>query len=242
MPMSKQRAPVPYLTAPGFTLPGFTLIEAGIALAVIGLVVGGIWVAASKAQTSVQVTTLAEQVHQIADNVRGLYISQRGIFTDNTQATVNGAACGAANFNARLSCLGGYPADMAAGGPGGDAFHAFDQARVGGSVVILPRDINFATPGLAPGGDSFGVQVWNVPLDVCIALASLHSTPDQKYNLRAVLFFDNAATLLSNYVTPSRPPDWTLGGTRVNILPITPTQAVAACTGAAAIEWIFALR
>ena len=141
MPMSKQRAPVPYLTAPGFTLPGFTLIEAGIALAVIGLVVGGIWVAASKAQTSVQVTTLAEQVHQIADNVRGLYISQRGMFTDNTQATVNGAACGAANFNARLSCLGGYPADMAAGGPGGDAFHAFDQAR-----GVLGKNFNRVMP------------------------------------------------------------------------------------------------
>lgn len=100
-PMPKQRAPTPY-----FTAPGFTLIEAGIALAVIGLVVGGIWVAGNKAQTSVQVTTLAEQVHQIVDNLRGLYVSQRGIFTDNTQATVNGAACGAANFNSRLSCLG----------------------------------------------------------------------------------------------------------------------------------------
>lgn len=237
MPMRKLRA-----RAPGSFLAGFTLVEAGIALAVIGLVVGGIWVAASRTQTSVQVTTLAEQVHQIADNVRGLYVSQRGIYTDNTQATVNGAACGAANFNSRLSCLGAYPVDMAAGGAGGDAYHAFDQARAGGSVVIQPRDINFATPGVAPGGDSFGVQVWNTPLDVCIALASLHSTPDQKYNLRAVLFLDNAATVLTSYVTPSRPPDWTLGGTRVNILPVSPTQAVAACNGAAAIEWIFSLR
>ncbi len=236
-PMPKQRAPTPY-----FTAPGFTLIEAGIALAVIGLVVGGIWVAGNKAQTSVQVTTLAEQVHQIVDNLRGLYVSQRGIFTDNTQATVNGAACGAANFNSRLSCLGAYPADMAAGGPGGAAFHSFDQARAGGSVVILPRDINFGTPGVAPGGDSFGVQVWNVPLDVCITLTSQHSAPDQKYNLRAVLFLDNASTVLTNYVTASRPPDWTLGGTRANTLPITPTQAAAACNGAMAIEWIFSLR
>ncbi len=219
----------------------FTLVEAGIGLAVIGLAVGAIWVGASHVQRAVAITTLGEQVHQIADNVRGLYVSKRGMFVDNTQANVNGVPCGAATFNSQLSCLGAYPADMAAGGPGGDAYHVWDQALAGGSVLVLPRDINYAVAGVAPGADSFGIQLLNLPVDVCTELVVRNSVPDQKDNLKAVLFY-NAGALTTDYVTPSRPPDWTLGGTRTNILPLNPTQAVAACTGADAVEWVFALR
>lgn len=221
---------------------GLTLVEAAISLAVIGAAVAGIWVAAGSVQRSVQLTTLGEQLHQIVDNVRGLYTNQRGMFVDNTQAQVNGAACGAANFNSRLSCLGVYPTDMTAGGPGGDAFHAWDQTLAGGSVLVLPRDINYNVIGVAPGPDSFGVQLLNLPQDICTEMVVRHSTPDQKYDLKAVLFYDGGGALTDDYVTASNPPDWTLGGTRTDQLPVNPTQAVAACTGAGAVEFVFSLR
>lgn len=234
----------------GLSCAGFTLGEAGLVLGVIGLVVGGIWVAGSKVNQSVQITTLTEQVHQIVDNVRGLYVgvtvltngANRGMFVDNTQANVNGAACGVATFNSRLSCLGVYPADMT-GGAGNDAYHVWDQALAGGSVLVLPRDINFAVAGTAAtSAISFGVQLLNLPVDVCVQMVARQSTPDQSYALKAVLFFDAGGAMTANYVTSSRPPDWTLAGLRTTILPVTPTQAVAACTGAGAVEWVFDLR
>ncbi len=221
---------------------GFTLIEAAISLAVIGLAVAGIWAAAGSVRRGVELTTLGEQLHQIVDNVRGLYTNQRGMFVDNTQAQVNGAACGAATFNSRLSCLGVYPVDMAQGGPGGDAFHVWDQTLAGGSVLVLPRDINYNVIGVAPGPDSFGVQLLNLPQDICTEMVVRHSVPDQKYDLKAVLFYDGGGTLTDDYVTASNPPDWTLGGTRTDQLPVNPTQAVAACTGAGAVEFVFSLR
>lgn len=221
---------------------GFTLVEAAISLAIIGAAVAGIWLAASSVQRSVQLTTLGEQLHQIVDNVRGLYTNQRGMFVDNTQAQVNGAACGAANFNSRLSCLGVYPGDLITGVAGNDAYHAWDQTLAGGSVLVLPRDINYNVIGAAPGPDSFGVQMLNLPEDICTEMVVRHSVPDQKYDLKAVLFYDAGGTLTDDYVTASGPPDWTLGNTRTDQLPINPTQAVNACTGAGAVEFVFSLR
>lgn len=215
---------------------GFSLIEAAIILGVIGLIVGAVWVVGSKVQRSTEITAAGDQLQIIVDNVRGLYLNQRQMTVDNTQAIVNGAACGAANFTSRLSCLGVFPADIT-GGPGNPAFHTWDQATAGGSVVVTPRDINLNIAA----AESFGVQFLNLPVDVCTEMASRYTTPDQAYNLKAVVFFAAGGGVQTVYATPSGVPDWTLGNTRPT-LPVPPPQAVTECETASAVEWIYGLR
>lgn len=187
-------------------------------------------------QRSAGINAVGDQLYQIADNVRGIYNSRQGIFTQNTAVT----GCGAANFNSRLSCQGAYPADMT-GGPGNFAFHAWDRTAANGSVQVEPVDNaldNSAAVG--PGVTSFGVSFLNLPVDVCIELAARHTTPDERLKLKAVIFRDAGGAIDSSYTTP----DW--GG--ANALPVTPTAAVAACRNAAGggnvatLEWVFMLR
>lgn len=215
---------------------GFSLIEAAIILGVIGLIVGAVWAVGSKVQRSTEITAAGQQLQIIVDNVRGLYLNQQQMTVDNTQATVNGAACGAANFTSRLSCLDVFPVDMTAGA-GNPAFHVWDRAVAGGSVVVRPRDINLNIVA----ADSFGVRFLNLPANVCTEMAARYSTPDQKYNLKAVVFLRVGGGVQRAYATPSGPPDWTIGGARP-ILPVTPTQASAECATASAVEWVFGLR
>lgn len=215
---------------------GFSLIEAAIILGVIGLIVGAVWVVGSKVQRSTEITAAGQQLQIIVDNVRGLYLNQQQMTVDNTQATVNGAACGAANFTSRLSCLGVFPDDMT-GGPGNPAYHVWDQATAGGSVVVRPRATNLTIVA----SDSFGVQFLNLPPDVCTEMASRYTTPDQKYNLKAVVFFGAGGGVQTAYATQSGLPDWTGGGARPP-LPVTPVQAAAECNTAVAVEWIYRLR
>lgn len=215
---------------------GFTLIEAAITLGIAGLVVGAVWYGAARVQRSAAVNTAADQLYLIADNVRGIYNSRQGIFTDNTAA----GGCGAANFNSRLSCQGAYPVDMT-GGAGNFAFHAWDTAVANGSVQVEPVDNALDnSAAVAPGVTSFGISYLNLPIDVCIALAAQHTVPDDRLKLKAVIFRDNGGAIDSSHTTP----DW--GG--ANALPVSPTAAVAACRNAAGagntatLEWVFMLR
>jgi type II secretory pathway pseudopilin PulG len=217
---------------------GFSLIETGIVLAIVSLVVGAVWVAGSRASRTTEILLAGEQLRLIVDNVRGLYLSRRGIFVDNTQATVNGALCGAANFNARLSCLGVYPSTT----PGNPAYHVWNRVPAGGSVVVVPRAVNLTVPAVAPGTASFGVQFIGLPVDVCTTMAMRYSVPDQKYDLKALLFFGVGGGLQNAYANPSNAvPDWTQGGARAP-LPVTLAQATAECRTATAVEWVYGLR
>jgi len=220
---------------------GITLIEAAIVLGVIGTVSGGIWVVASRVQRSVEITKLGEQMHQIVDNVRGLYANRAQISTDNTQAIVNGAPCGAANFNSRLSCLGVYPLDMVEGGvPGNEAHHRWwDGTAANARVRVVVRTIFYTN---APS-QFFSVRMRDLPADVCTEMVSRYSMPDQQYGLKAILFLDNFNNVIASYVTTSRPPDWVGAGAGRQTLPITPAQASANCVaGLTAVEWIYGLR
>ena len=221
----------------GFTLPrGFTLIETALVFGVMGLIVGGVWYAAASVHRHAAINTAADHLYQIVENVRGIYGSRPGIFTDNTAAV----GCGAANFNSRLSCQGAYPVDMT-GGPGNFAYHVWDLAAANGSVQVEPMDNALSNAAVAaPGVTSFGVSLLNLPVDVCVELAALHSVPDARLKLKAVIFRDNGGAISSSYTTT----DW--GGALS--LPVTPTAAVAACQNAAGVgnvatlEWVFMLR
>lgn len=215
---------------------GFTLIEVALVLGITGLVIGGVWYAAAKVQRSAAINAAADQLYQIVENVRAVYNSRPGIFTDNTAAP----GCGAASFNSRLSCQGAFPVDLT-GGAGNFAFHAWDLAVVNGSVQIEPVDnlLNNAAAA-TPGASSFGVRYVNLPTDVCTVLAAQHSTPDDRIRLKAMLFRDNGGAINSSYTTL----DW--GGALT--LPVSPSAAAAACQNAAGagntatLEWVFMLR
>lgn len=215
---------------------GFTLMEVALVLGITGLVVGGVWYAAAKVQRSAAINAAADQLYQIVENLRAVYNSRPGIFTDNTAAP----ACGVANFNSRLSCQGVYPVDIT-GGAGNFAFHAWAQGVANGSVQIEPMDnlLNNAAAA-APGASSFGVRYINLPTDVCTVLAAQHSIPDERLRLKAMLFRDNGGAVSSSYTTL----DW--GGALT--LPVSPSAAAAACQNAAGVgntatlEWVFMLR
>lgn len=215
---------------------GFTLIEVALVLGITGLVIGGIWYAAAKVKRSAATNVAADQLYQIVENVRAVYNSRPGIFTDNTAAP----GCGVASFNSRLSCQGAFPVDLT-GGAGNFAFHAWDRAAANGSVQIEPVD-NLLNNGAsaAPGVSSFGVRYVNLPTDVCTVLAAQHSTPDERIRLKAMIFRDNGGAVSSSYTTL----DW--GGALT--LPVSPSAAAAACQNAAGVgntatlEWVFMLR
>lgn len=209
-------------------------------LAVVGLVAGGIWIAAGHANRSVAITLASEQLHQTVDNVRGLYVSRREMTIDNTAA----ADCpgGAADFTSRLSCLGAFGRGLVEGAPGSLPYHGWNRNMTGGSVRITPRNVNFGVIPAAGETPAFGVQFLDLPEDVCVEMAVKNSTPDQHYKLKAVLFLAAGGGIAQAYVTQRGPDDWTLAGGRSNILPVTPTQAVAECSTAGGVEWVYALR
>ena len=218
---------------------GFTIAEAVIVTGLAGLLIGGVWVGASKARRSIAIQTSADQLYQIMNNVRGIYMSRPGMFIDNTAVP----GCGAANFSSRLSCQGAFPADIVQGGAGGLAFHSWDQAFAGGSVPLNPMGNTLVVgPAVAPGINSFSVRFWNLPVDVCITLATGHSTPDQNLMLKAVIFRDDADNPVVEHVTP----DWMQAGRLA--LPVSLAQAAATCQNIMdggslpALEWVFMLR
>lgn len=217
---------------------GFSLLEVAIVVAIAGFVVSGLWFVASKVQRNVAINTATDQLYQIVENIRAIYISRPGIAVDGTAL----AGCGAANFHSRLSCQGAFPADMIQGGPGGFAFHGWDLATAGGSVLINPILIDFSAPA-ASLSSSFGVQFLNLPVDVCTVMASQNSVPDQAQNLKAVLFRDNLGAITNSFSST----DWAaVNGSPT--LPVLPNLAAAACQNAAGggatatVEWVFMLR
>ncbi len=221
---------------------GMNMLEITIVLGVIGIVTSTVWTTAWRVQRSLEIEKLGQQMHQIVGNVRGLYTGRAQISTDNTQAIVNGAPCGAADFNSRLSCLGVYPLDMVEGGiPGNEAHHLWwDGTAINARVRVGVRNIFYIN---APS-DFFSVRMRDLPADVCTEMMSHYSTPDQQYGLKAILFLDAANAVISSYVTTSRPPNWVAAGAGRQTLPITLTQASVDCraAGLTAVEWIYGLR
>lgn len=198
-------------------------------LGVAGMVVAGIMFAAGRVSRSTSINKAGEQLFEIVANVRGIYTSQRGIYHDNSPI----GGCNPADLTAKLSCQGAFPSDMIGGVPG------TPPANDWGAVVVEPMDKDLNTAAAAaPGETSFGVRYANLPVDVCIALASRISAPDQKMMLRAVLFGGPAGTAYTAAGTV-----WANGTS----LPVNPTQAVTECQNAAAgglvtLEWAFMLR
>jgi hypothetical protein len=198
-------------------------------------VVGSVWAVGAAARRSAAIQTATDQLNLTVNNIRGLYASQPDIRVNNTQAVVNGANCGTADFLSRLACLGAFPVDMMPNGLGTAPRHTLNN----GAVAVLPRDRNLNVP--AAGAVDFGVQFLGLPPELCTEMVIRTSVPDQLLGLRAVVFVDAGGGALNTYAMLGGTPDWSLGGTRP-ALPVTPPQAVVECQAANGIEWIFSLR
>ncbi len=125
---------------------GFTLTEIAIVLGIVGLLLGAIWVAAAAVYNNLRVSHANTEVLQIAQAVRALYAS--------TSSTGNAAA----DLTDGLICAKAVPSDMvltACGGPG----TMIDPWPQGRTAIYTPAT-----------GDSFTIEMTEVPQSACISL------------------------------------------------------------------------
>jgi prepilin-type N-terminal cleavage/methylation domain-containing protein len=133
---------------------GFTLTEIAIVLGIIGLILGAIWVAAGQVYTNLRVNSSSRDVLSLAQAVRTLYANQGQMD--------NGFTCPPAPCNAIVNS-GVVPADLI-----NTATTSLQDAWGGTVTFTAATTINTA-------GDSFVVDLSNVPQAACVALLNINS-------------------------------------------------------------------
>ena len=125
---------------------GFTLTELAIVLAVISIILGALWVAAATVFTSSKADQAAQDMTQIAANIRMTYLSANSFTTSGDQT--------AAMINA-----GVIPGNLLAGSPPNAAIDSW-----GGPIKIT----------FSQGGNArlFRITFDKVPNDACFRIAS----------------------------------------------------------------------
>ncbi len=138
---------------------GFTLTELAIVLTIIGVVLAGVWVAMGQVQNASRVNQAAQDMLQIAANVRSTYA---------------GATSFNSGTNADITCTmvdaGVIPADLLATGvacvAGTDSTYPHDAW---GGLVRVYANMNYNGE---TAGRYFRVSFYNISPGVCARIAS----------------------------------------------------------------------
>ena len=133
---------------------GFSLTELAIVLSVIGALLGAIWVAAQGVSSNNRANQAAQDIIQIASNVRSTYMGANTFTDSNTDEVANGKFI-AANI---------IPADLVTGA-------ATAKNSWLGNVAVIEGPTTNTPAGVAANRD-FRISFCGTPADACMRIAS----------------------------------------------------------------------
>ncbi|MFY9288929.1 MAG: type II secretion system protein [Alphaproteobacteria bacterium] len=202
---------------------GFTLTEIALVLSILGIVIGGIFYAASTANSRVLVNQASDELNQIMFNMRSYYSGRVTTFAALNASRALNSTASAGDFTYYT------PLHRNAG--------IFPRELVIGTVVNNPwnlasaaNTIQTSLAGSVGNPVRFAVSYSNLSTEVCTEMVAKNSLPG-----------DSGLTSLTVTITSGvGPVITTFTGVQ---LPVSPTAAATACDGTstATVDWYYNL-